>query len=139
VYHAIKLQYLDVALNAIASKDFTPIVDLSLRLAEIHLKDLLFGQVIVLKAPFQPNLKERGSLRTLVLSSFLDCVEPPRLSTKNAVAGDAFDALCPPSGLPFPDLSVPSRAQSVSNVTSSVPDGSQSAPNVGASELASSL
>ena len=55
VYHAIKLQHLDVALNAIASKDFTPIVDLSLRLAEMHLKDLLSGQVIVLKASFSSH------------------------------------------------------------------------------------
>ena len=40
----------------------TPIVDLSLRLADTHLKDLLFGQAIVLKAPFiSPEAKTSPS------------------------------------------------------------------------------
>lgn len=36
MYRAVKLEHLDVALNAVASKDPTPIADLSLRLAKDH-------------------------------------------------------------------------------------------------------
>ena len=100
-----------MALKAIASKDPTPVVDLSLRLAEIHLQDLLFGQVIVLKAPFfAPEVEDSGILASVEVRIF-----GHRLS-----------------GLPRGPNIAP-------NVSSSAPDGSRSAPNVAVSELASPL
>ena len=146
VYHAVKLQHLDVALNAIASKDPTPIVDLSLRLAEIHLKDLLFGQVIVLKAPFFSPEVEKSHIwspkRSQSGPNGSQSVQNSAPSCKNCTRSCQKDRNLPmllesPAG-PFQEVqgasifeaqNVPIGAQSVSNVGPNVPNGSRSAPN----------
>ena len=42
VYHAIKLQHLEVALLAHSESDLLPLVNLVFKLAEMHLKELNF-------------------------------------------------------------------------------------------------
>ena len=47
VYHAIKLQHLEVALLAHSESDLLPLVNLVFKLAEMHLKEMnFFGRAV---------------------------------------------------------------------------------------------